>query len=183
MTAYANRAGGRTPRLDSTNTESIASNESDFSPFINAHPRAAESARVGLPTLTRTEEKALAQELISQLPADASFNIGEQWARRRACEIVHDNYSQRLLPTQIVLEWFYDYLLRNPRVPIHFQSWFSGIKNILPTSDHLLEIKVWELGLVTRSMLSSSFIPTPPSSSSPQWQKCDCLWFLFCSRI
>ena len=168
MTKYASRADGMMPRLDSTNTESIASNESDFSSFPNTLPRMAESTRLGVPPLTRTEEKALAQELISKLPADASFNMGEQWARRRACEIVHDNYSQRYFPNHISSEWFYDYLLRNPRVPIHFQSWFSAVKGNLPTSDHLIEIKVWELGLVTRSMLSSSFITTPPSSSSPQ---------------
>jgi len=120
---------------------------------------------LGLPPLTRTEEKSLANELIIQLPADASFSLAEQIARRRACEIVMDNYSHRLLPTNVASEWFYDFLLRNPRLPIHFQSWFSSVKPTIPSSDQIIDIKIWQLGLVTRSIIPSSSIST--SSSSP----------------
>lgn len=119
-------------------------------------PKISESLRLGIPPLTRTEEKSLANELISQLPRDISFTIGEQIARRRVCEIVYDNYSNRILPCNISSEWFYDFLLHNPRIPIHFQSWFSSIKSTLPLSDQPIDIKIWELGLVTRSVLLSS---------------------------
>lgn len=128
-------------------------------------PKIAESVRLGVPPLTRTEEKSLANELITQLPSDASFTMGEQMARRRACEIVFDNYSHRFLCENISFEWFYDFMLRNPRVPIHFQTWFSSVKSTLPSSDQLIEIKIWELGLVTRSVVPSSSMST--SSSSP----------------
>ena len=128
-------------------------------------PKISESIHLDVPSLTRTEEKSLANELIHQLPMDTTFSIGEQIARRRACEIVYDNYSHRILPGNISSEWFYDFLLRNPRVPIHFQSWFSSIKSILPSSDQLIDIKIWQLGLVTRSVLLSSSISISSSSS------------------
>jgi hypothetical protein len=86
-------------------------------------------------------------------------------ARRRACEIVTDNYSQQFSPINIASEWFYDFLLRNPRVPMHFQSWFSSFKPVIPSSDQLIDIKMWQLGLVTRSVIPSSSVST--SSSSP----------------
>ncbi|CAF3314173.1 unnamed protein product [Rotaria socialis] len=50
-------------------------------------------------------------------------------------------------------ERFYDFLFRKSRVPIHFQTWFSSVKSTLPSSDQLIEIKIWELGLVTRSIV------------------------------
>jgi hypothetical protein len=128
-------------------------------------PKMNESIHTGIPPLSRTEEKSLANELIHQLPMDTSFSMGEQIARRRVCEIVYDNYSHRVLPGNISSEWFYDFLLRNPRLPIHFQSWFSSIKSTLPSSDQLIDIKIWELGLVTRSVLSSSSISISSSSS------------------
>ncbi|CAF3466320.1 unnamed protein product [Rotaria socialis] len=155
---YASRIEGVAKRLDSTNTESVISNESESSStsssLLNTSiPKIIESIRLGIPPLTRTEEKSVANELISQLSTDISFTIGEHMARRRACEIVFDNYSHRILCENIATEWFYDFLLRNPRVPIHFQTWFSSVKSTLPSSDQLIEIKIWELGLVTRSIV------------------------------
>ncbi|CAF1158931.1 unnamed protein product [Rotaria sp. Silwood1] len=167
-TTYTSRTEGITKRLDSTNTESVISNESESSSSSSINisiPKIMESIRLGIPPLTRTEEKSLTNELILQLPADASFTTGEQMARRRACEIVFDNYSHKFSLENISIEWFYDFLLRNPRIPIHFQSWFSSIKSILPLSDQLIDIKIWELGLVTRSILPSSSISTSSSSS------------------
>jgi len=161
----SSRVEGLTKRLDSTNTESTLSNESESSPLSISIPKINESLRLGIPPLTRTEEKSLANELMNQLPTDVSFIIAEQMARRRVCEIVFDNYSHKLLSINISSEWFYDFLLRNPRVPIHFQSWFSSVKSTLPASDQLIDIKIWELGLITRSVLPSSSISTSSSSS------------------
>lgn len=141
------------------------SQEFDSSPVSVSLPEVPESIRLGIPPLTRTEEKSLAHDLITQLPADASLTMGEQWARRRASEIVQDNYAHIIMPTNISTEWFYDFLLRNPRIPIHFQSWFSNVKSTMPISDQLLDIKMWELKLVTRSIIPSSSLST--SSSSP----------------
>jgi len=152
-------------RLDSTNNDSVISNESEMTSLNISIPKVTESIRLGLPPLTRTEEKSLANELITQLPADASLSMAEQMARRRACDIVMDNYSHHLPSINITSEWFYDFLLRNPRVPIHFQSWFSSVKPIMPSSDLLMDIKIWELGLITRSIIPSSSLSS--SSSSP----------------
>lgn len=152
-------------RLDSVNNSSMSSNESDSSPLNVSIPKLSEAIRPGIPPLTRTEEKSLANELIMQLPADASLIIAEQMTRRRACEIVMDNYCHQLSSINIAPEWFYDFLLRNPRVPIHFQSWFSTVKATLPSTDQSIDIKIWELGLVTRSIIPSSSLST--SSSSP----------------
>ncbi|CAF3494672.1 unnamed protein product, partial [Rotaria sp. Silwood2] len=93
------------------------------------------------------------------------LTIAEQMARRRASEIVMDNYAHQFSSMNITPEWFYDFLLRNPRVPIHFQTWFSSIKATIPSSDQLIDIKIWELGLVTRSIIPSSSVST--SSCSP----------------
>ena len=87
---------------------------------------------------------------------DISFSLAEQMARHRVCEIIYDNYSQRVLLENLSSEWFYDFLLRHPRVPLHFQSWFSSIPSSLPTTDQIIDIKIWELGLITRSTSSSS---------------------------
>ena len=108
--------------------------------------------RFSQPPLTRTEEKSLANELIKQFSTDVSMIYAEQWTRQRVCQIIHDNYSQTVSSQQINAEWFYDFLLRNPRVPIHFQSWFSSVQPQLPSSDQLIDIKIWQLGLVTRSI-------------------------------
>ncbi|CAF1180164.1 unnamed protein product [Adineta steineri] len=152
-------------RIDSLNNDSVTSNESENPSLHISIPKITESTRFGLPTLTRTEEKSLSNELIRQLPPDTSLSIAEQIARRRACEIVMDNYSHQMLPMNIVPEWFYDFLLRNPRLPIHFRSWFSSVNPTIPISDQIIDIKVWELGLVTRSAIPSSSNST--SSSSP----------------
>ncbi|UJR21706.1 hypothetical protein I4U23_024783 [Adineta vaga] len=158
---FSIRPEGATKRSNSITTESTMSNESESLHSISSISKINESIRLDVPPLTRTEEKSLANELITQLPDDVSLIIGEQTARRRVCEIVFDNYSQKLFLENMSSNWFYDFLLRNPRVPIHFQSWFSSVKPTLPNSDHLVDIKIWELGLITRSFTPSA------SSSSP----------------
>lgn len=152
-------------RSDSNNDDSVISNDSETLSLAATVPKVTESIRLGLPPLTRTEEKSLAHELIAQLPIDVSVVTGEQWARRRASEIVLDNYAHHISPINIHSEWFYDFLLRHPRVPIHFQLWFSSVNSALPASDRLNDIKMWELSLVTRSITSSATLST--SSSSP----------------
>ncbi|CAF1303687.1 unnamed protein product [Adineta steineri] len=164
-TPYISRTEVLTKYSDSINTESSISNESESSNLNISIPKIIETIRSDIPPLTRTEEKSLANELISQLPADAPLLVGEQMIRRRVCEIVFDNYSQKLTLGNISSEWFYDFLLRNPRIPIHFQTWFSSVKSTLPLSDQLIDIKLWELGLITRSVISSSSISTSSSSS------------------
>ncbi|CAF1366455.1 unnamed protein product [Adineta steineri] len=164
-TPYISRTEVLTKYSDSINTESSISNESESSNLNISIPKIIETIRSDIPPLTRTEEKSLANELISQLPADVPLLVGEQMIRRRVCEIVFDNYSQKLSVGNISSEWFYDFLLRNPRIPIHFQTWFSSVKSILPLSDQLIDIKLWELGLITRSVISSSSISTSSSSS------------------
>lgn len=132
-------------RSNSVNTESIISNESECSSvYLNT-----------IPPLTRTEEKSLANELIHQLSVDVSLSTAEHITRQRLCEIVYDNYSRRVIPSNIPPEWFFDFLLRNPRVPIHFQAWFTLSSSAFPLSDQLMDIKLWELGLVTRSIRST----------------------------
>ncbi|UJR27629.1 hypothetical protein I4U23_008910 [Adineta vaga] len=152
-------------RMNSTSNEILVSKESENPSFNISMLKITESIRSGLPPLTRTEEKSLANELIIQLPNDISFSMAEQIARRRACEIVMDNYSHQLFPTNIICEWFYDFLLRNPRLPIHFPAWFSSVKSTIPSTDQIIDIKIWELGLVTRSVIASSSSYSTSSSS------------------
>ena len=149
-------------RIESTCDEGEKSVDLDG---LSTFSKVIQSIRLGLPPLTRTEEKALAHELINQLANDVSLLVAEQIARRRASEIVIDNYSHHLSPMNISSEWFYDFLLRNPRLAIHFQSWFRSVKSTMPSSDHLIDIKMWELRLITRAVLPSS--STSTSSASP----------------
>lgn len=143
-------------------SNSSHSNTSDSSLTLSASmTKISDTSQFNNPFLTRTEEKSLANEFFYQFPIDISVQMAEEIARRRFCEIIFDNYSCRILPETIPFDWFYDFLLRNPRLPIHFQSWFSSIPLTLPATDQMVDIKIWELGLVTRSTLSLS------SSSSP----------------
>lgn len=114
--------------------------------------------RKNKPSLTRSEEKSLANKLIHQCPIDISFQIAEQTARHHVCEIIFDNYSQRISPENISNEWFYDFLLRNPSLPIYFHSWFASIPSTIPLTDHMIKIKSWQLGLVTRSISSHHLV-------------------------
>ncbi|CAF0802379.1 unnamed protein product [Adineta ricciae] len=154
-------------RISSRNDEFLRPNSSDPSSYNISIPKITESIHLGLPPLTRTEEKSLANELMIQLPADVTLTVAEQIARHRASEIVMDNFSHQLSPKNITCEWFYDFLLRNPRLPIHFPSWFSSVKPVLPASDQIIDIKIWELGLITRSVLGISSSSHSTSSSSP----------------
>jgi hypothetical protein len=136
------------------------------SPSSSPTSRVISSIVLGLPPLTRTEEKSLACELIAQLPINSSFAAGEKWAQQRACEIIRDNYSHTIMPIQISNEWFYDFLLRNPRLPIHFRGWFAMSDSSLPSSEHLIDIKMWELKLIAHSAVQLSSISASSSSSS-----------------
>lgn len=144
----------------------MLSHRSEHSPPNISRVTVNESLRPGILSLTRTEERSLANQLIGRLPIDTSVIFAEQWACHRAREIMMDNYSHQFSSIEITSDWFYDFLLRNPRIPIHFQNWFGSVKATLPISDILIDIKIWELGLITRSILPSIAISS--SSSSPQ---------------
>ena len=144
----------------------MLSHRSEHSPPNISRANINESLRPGVLSLTRTEERSLANQLIGQLPIDTSLIFAEQWTCRRARQIMMDNYSHQFSSIEILPDWFYDFLLRNPRIPIHFQNWFGSVKSTVPISDILIDIKIWELGLVTRSILPSIAISS--SSSSPQ---------------
>ncbi|CAF1396258.1 unnamed protein product [Adineta ricciae] len=161
--SYNGRMEDTAPSSESSNTEFNMSNESKSPDAASQIPKLPKSIHLDTPTLTRTEEKSLANEMIARLPADVSLAVGEQTARQRVCEIIFDNYAQKIPLENISPDWFYDFLLRNPRVPINFQSWFFSVQSALPHSDQLIDIKTWELGLITRSFLSSSLV----STSSP----------------
>ena len=47
-------------------------------------------------------------------------------------------------------EYFYDFLLRHPRVAIHFKQWFRACKSFPPTTGCPIDTKVWSLGMIVR---------------------------------
>lgn len=47
-------------------------------------------------------------------------------------------------------EYFYDYLLRYPRVALHYHNWFSKCKPIPPTTGSSIDTKVWSLTMMVR---------------------------------
>lgn len=47
-------------------------------------------------------------------------------------------------------EYFYDYLLRYPRVALHFPNWFSNCKPTPPSTGSSIDTKVWSLSMMVR---------------------------------
>lgn len=48
----------------------------------------------------------------------------------------------------ITPEYFYDFLLRHPRVSLHFQHWFNRCKPCLPTSGCPIDTKLWTISMM-----------------------------------
>ena len=52
----------------------------------------------------------------------------------------------------IAPEYFYDFLLRHPRVAIRFDRWFMRCKPLPPTTGCPIDIKVWTLAMMVRGV-------------------------------
>jgi hypothetical protein len=55
----------------------------------------------------------------------------------------------------ITPEYFYDFLLRHPRVAIHYKSWFLQCKPMLPVTGCAIDTKVWTLSMMVRGTMTS----------------------------
>ena len=47
-------------------------------------------------------------------------------------------------------EYFYDYLLRYPRVALHYSNWFSTCKPSPPSTGSPIDMKMWSLAMIVR---------------------------------
>jgi hypothetical protein len=47
-------------------------------------------------------------------------------------------------------DYFYDFLLRHPHVPIHFKHWFQRCKPMPPNTGCTIDTKVWSLAMMVR---------------------------------
>jgi len=101
-----------------------------------------------LPPLTDFEEDYLATRMIERLPVNCLMIDAQLFLHREAIQVVKKNY--RLTMESIAPEYFYDFLLRHPRVAIHFQRWFSRCKPSPPTTGCQIDMKVWTLGMIVR---------------------------------
>ena len=54
----------------------------------------------------------------------------------------------------IAHEYFYDFLLRHPRIAMHFSHWFMKCKPMPPTTGDPIDMKVWTLGMMVRGATS-----------------------------
>jgi hypothetical protein len=57
-------------------------------------------------------------------------------------------------------EYFYDFLLRHPRIAIHYQNWFSRCKPVLPTTARSIDTKIWTLSMIIRGTSVSDEMDT-----------------------
>ena len=50
----------------------------------------------------------------------------------------------------IAPEYFYDFLLRHPRVALYYNNWFLRCKPVPPMTGCLIDTKVWTLSMIVR---------------------------------
>lgn len=58
----------------------------------------------------------------------------------------------------IAPEYFYDFLLRHPRVPLRYQNWFLRCKAIPPTTGCPIDTKMWTLSMIVRGATANEFM-------------------------
>ena len=117
------------------------------------------------PPLTDFEEEYIASRLIDTLPRHAPMIDAQLYLHNEAIHVVKKNYRLKvghislndptLFPCRsqmdaIAPEYFYDFLFRHPRVPIHFKHWFLRCKLQPPNTGCPIDTKVWSLAMIVR---------------------------------
>jgi hypothetical protein len=52
-------------------------------------------------------------------------------------------------------EYFFDFLLRHPRVALHYSNWFIRCKPVPPTTGCPIDTKVWTLSMIVRGAMAA----------------------------
>lgn len=106
--------------------------------------------------------------MIQALPDHCSMIDARLYLHREAINVVRKNYRTQVDPNvsfnsnsiifslllsqmdTIANEYFYDFLLRHPNVPIHFARWFSKVKPFPPMNAESIDTKIWTLAMMVR---------------------------------
>jgi len=139
----------------STNYSSTSKNDVEY---ITSKTRAnglniAESIAKNIPPLTDFEEEYIASRLIAKFPTTCRMLDAQLYLHNEAIAVVKQNY--RLKMDSVAPEYFYDFLLRHPRVALHYSNWFLRCKPIPPTTGCPIDTKVWTLSMIVRGATTS----------------------------
>jgi hypothetical protein len=55
----------------------------------------------------------------------------------------------------IAPEYFYDFLLNHPSIPVHYSNWFLRCKPIPPSTGCQIDTKMWTLHMMVRGATTS----------------------------
>ncbi|CAF1411790.1 unnamed protein product, partial [Didymodactylos carnosus] len=147
---------GRKTKRSLLSTNNVPSVEDDIEIIgskrapLFSEEKTAHMIALGIPPLTKTEEKILCTQLTQHSQANQwSFLDAEIFAKQFACDTVRDNYNNEM--QHIQQEWFYDFLLKYPLVVGKFKYWFERMKPMYPTNGNSIEIKLWHLRLIAQA--------------------------------
>jgi len=94
---------------------------------------------VGLPTLTKNEEKQIVNSLLDH--DQLTFNGAQSFACQLVVDIIKENFHYDMSCVQI--EWFYDFLLSHPEIVSKYSHWFN--EDIKPVIDDSIYFKQCQL--------------------------------------
>ncbi|UJR14905.1 hypothetical protein I4U23_001889 [Adineta vaga] len=104
---------------------------------------------IGLPTLTKREEKRLINDLLTHTKAEnLTLNEAQSFACQLARDIIKENSHYDMSCVQI--EWFYDFLLNHPEIVSKYSHWFN--EDIQPIMDDSIYFKQCQI----RDMIMNS---------------------------
>ncbi|CAF3433371.1 unnamed protein product [Rotaria sp. Silwood1] len=96
-----------------------------------------------IPPLTEFEEECLASRLMERYPTTCLMLDAQLF--------LHD---EALAMDAVAPEYFYDFLLRHPRVALHYSNWFLRCKPVPPTTGCSIDTKVWTLSMTVRGAMA-----------------------------
>ncbi|CAF0802863.1 unnamed protein product [Adineta ricciae] len=109
-----------------------------------------------IPPLTDFEEEYIASRLMEKFATTCPMLDAQLFLQDEAVNVVKKNY--RLKMDAVAPEYFYDFLLRHPRVALHFNNWFLTCKAVPPTTGCPVDTKVWTLSMIVRGALAADRI-------------------------
>lgn len=125
-----------------------------------------ESIKRQIPPLTEFEEEYLSTFMIQTLPSTCSLIDAQLYLHEEAIRLILKNYRLKVRSNLFLIilwmdrsliqmdtiapDYFYDFLLRHPRVPLHFKHWFGNCKPIIPCTGSSIDTKIWTLSMMIR---------------------------------
>ncbi|CAF4177314.1 unnamed protein product, partial [Adineta steineri] len=106
-----------------------------------------------IPPLTDFEEEYIATRIMDKFPTTCLMLDVQFFVHDEAISVVRRNY--RLKMDTVAPEYFYDFLLRHPRIPLHYNKWFLRSKPTPPTTGCPIDTKVWTISMTVRGALAS----------------------------